>query len=527
MLALGDCDGDGDLDLAVPSGDVWLRDADAGFGAKVRHVAREADVLDLQDVDGDGQLDALSFGSTVMLQRGHGGCSFDAAVASSAAPCAPGFVTAVTPTDADLDGLRDELLVCGGTGAPPTMLLLGLGDGRFEVHPIPLLATRARASTGLPTFSFLSSDLDSDGAVDGALLSDSSTGWFGWGVAGDPTAFERDDLLTDLADQLNTMSAAPLDFDRDGAIDWFWAGNGGGNALLRSRAGRTFDELADAASLNPAKGSPTLFQSWSSVAFDADLDGWDDLLVLRLQGRPDDPGGEQGARPYLFVNQHDGTFGDLADQVGPGPLRAYEAVCGDLDGDGRVGCVVAEFETVAVVENLLDRRAGWAGLKLRGTVSDPEGLGAFVDVEGDSPPQRHLLIAPPSTYAHHPVGLVLRASSSELTATVRWPSGLEQRVALGAGRYVTAVEPRVVELSSRSVPADGSSTVTVTVRPGEGGAASAAVELSGSGRWQGPETEASGVVTRTLVAPGSAGDAVLTVTLDGRALAVRPKVRFR
>lgn len=529
-FVLADCDADGDLDVADQSGRVYLQAPGGAFVPAAEPIFEPGPqrAVDLGDVDGDGVMDATLVGETIELRPGLGGCRFGAPVVTPVRPCAVGAPVMLAPVDADLDGVRDFWAVCGLPGEGPTVLLRGLGDGRFEAFSVPAMATLNGMQQGLPAFSVLAEDLDDDGAVDAALLSDTGTGWFGWGTPGAVAHYTLDEALSDTLARVNTMGIVSLDFDRDGRIDSFWSGDGGGNRLLRSLGGRDFAEVSGAAGMRDEQPSGGT-QSWSAVALDADLDGWTDVLVLRVAGPLDPSGGERPARPRLFINQRDGTFTDHASAAAPTPLQGKQAVCGDLAGDGRVGCLVVEPGRVSRLENHLASTGGWLGVHLRGTVSDPEGIGAVVSVEGLDRPLVRRVGPGAATWAHHPLGLVLPALGAPArTLRVRWPSGIEQRVPdVPAGVYSTLVEPEAVRLSARVAPADGRGRVEVTVRPGAAGARSATIEARGAVAWAGPAETVDGALRRTLIAPAAPGVVTLDVTLDGAPLRVHPRVVFR
>src|SRR5207237_488791 len=148
-----------------------------------------------------------------------------------------------------------------------------------------------------PTFGSFFDDVDGDGALDLFALIDTQQGWFAWGVPGDAPSFARDERLTASLGATDAMSLSPLDFDRDGRIDYFLGGSPyPGNRLLRNRAPRELPDLAAKAGL-----APSATTSWGSRAFDANLDGWPDLLVLQKGGVPPDV--ESPAPPMLWLNQ--------------------------------------------------------------------------------------------------------------------------------------------------------------------------------------------------------------------------------
>ena len=115
------------------------------------------------------------------------------------------------------------------------------------------------------------------------------------------------------------LSAAFADVDHDGDLDLFIAGPT--NVLYRNNGDGTFANITDAAKVN-ARNS---FSSSSSIV-PTDFDNRRDLDLFLLPGA--DP-------PKLFSNLRDGTFRDVAGEVGlnrRGPF--WCAAAGDFNKDG-------------------------------------------------------------------------------------------------------------------------------------------------------------------------------------------------
>ena len=84
----------------------------------------------------------------------------------------------------------------------------------------------------------------------------------------------------------------------------------------------------------------------------------------------------------VFRNLGDGTFLDVSRECGPGfQLTGLHrgAAFGDLDDDGRIDAVVTRLnEPVEVFHNQTEPSGHFLLLKLAGTASNPDGLGASV-----------------------------------------------------------------------------------------------------------------------------------------------------
>jgi hypothetical protein len=317
----------------------------AGLGARGPGLAGGSLV---DDFDGDGQLDIIitsydpDKGASLFVNRGDG--TFRDRSAASGLAARPYALNAAR-ADYDNDGDLDVVLLRGGWETPaPLALLRNRGDATFDD------ATTA-AGLGVPIASEAAAwgDFDNDGFVDlyvgGEYL-----------PPGDPLAApppdprnrgrlyrnNGDGTFADVASAAGVANGhcakgvAWGDFDADGHLDLFVSNMHGPPRLYRNRGNSTFTDVAGPAGL---VRTPSGF---TCVAFDFDDDGALDLYVSEFSpspaeavaaelGLPVDP----SRRPRLYRNRGDGTFADIAPEVGLGrPLPAMSANVGDIDNDG-------------------------------------------------------------------------------------------------------------------------------------------------------------------------------------------------
>ncbi len=127
------------------------------------------------------------------------------------------------------------------------------------------------------------------------------------------------------------------------------------------------------------------------------------------------------------------------------------AVALDLDGDGDLDIVTNEFNAgpQVLVSDLAQRHAvHFLKVRLRGTRSNREGLGAQVTVVLPLPDGRRILklLDGKSGYLSQsdlPLYFGLGSADHAASIDVRWPSGRRQRVAgpLQSGQTIDVVEP--------------------------------------------------------------------------------------
>jgi hypothetical protein len=190
---------------------------------------------------------------------------------------------------------------------------------------------------------------------------------------------------------------------------------------------------------------------WGTGAYDLDDDGRKDLFVANSHV-------SENAEAYMhyryrqanavFKASADGRFQDVTAQAGPDMQRARAhrgCAFGDLDDDGRVDVVVSAIgEPPAVLFNTSD--AGhWIALRLKGTKSNRDGIGATVTLTDGSGRVQHNHATTAVGYASSSdrrVHFGLGASRSAREIEIRWPSGARQVLANVAGdRLLDVVEP--------------------------------------------------------------------------------------
>ncbi|NLF64253.1 MAG: VCBS repeat-containing protein, partial [Chloroflexi bacterium] len=317
-VALGDLDGDGDLDAFVANdhttfgeaNQVWFNAGDGTFTAGQTMGSANGHDVALGDLDGDGDLDALVVGipptslltARVWLNVGgaqggvegtfDGGSTFGSSTAYG-----------VALGDVDGDGDLDALLVGNSN-----QVWLNNGNSTFSAGPaLPFLFSE----------DAVLADLDDDGWLD-ALIVDSASGtsshvwWNDGNWSPGPGSFTAGDPLP--AASL-VHGAAVGNLDGDNRPDIFLAGSGA-DQIYWNDGGRDFS----AGGALPANDS-----SWDVALGDVDGDADLDAVVANITAEPNRVWRNDGGRAFTV----DQEFGD---EIGLYWSRALGL--GDLNGDG-------------------------------------------------------------------------------------------------------------------------------------------------------------------------------------------------
>ena len=246
--------------------------------------------------------------------------------------------------DADGDGQLDLALV-----APAGVRLLKNEGGRFTDATGPSGLAEARGTAAV------AGDLDNDGQTDLLLLGPLSL----WRRDGG-----RFKAVVGIPTDTAATVAALADLDHDGDLDILLGAVGRmGNRLLRNNGDLTFTDVTAESKLG-APGPATAL-----VATDYDNRRDLDLFVARAE-----------AAPLLFKNRRDGTFEDVAGEVGLASARGGVATAGDSNKDGYTDFFLAGSKQASFF--LSDGRGGFTHAPA------PAGLAGascalFVDVDAD------------------------------------------------------------------------------------------------------------------------------------------------
>jgi hypothetical protein len=194
-----------------------------------------------------------------------------------------------------------------------------------------------------------------------------------------------------------------------------------------------------------------LSSGWGLALMDADNDGQRDLLVA--QGHVLDTieltsPHLRYRQPLLIARGDGGRFRDVSSTAGAVFSRGLAGrglATGDLNGDGRVDAVVTTMDGPAVVlMNTSEGTGHWAGIRLVGTRSNRDGIGASIELTMGTGRRQTATVSATGSYLSASDRTVHFGLGGESTASliVRWPSGAVQKVnGIVADRVTMVTEP--------------------------------------------------------------------------------------
>ncbi len=236
-----------------------------------------------------------------------------------------------------------------------------------------------------------------------------------------------------------TSSMGPIaaDFQGRGSLD-LWVTDGSYNRFLKNinapQLGSSsppadwkgFDDVTAAVGISQTEAQYT---SWGSGVYDFDNDGHLDILIFH------------GGLIHLIPQEHtvfrglgNGKFVDVSREAGSvlsNRTVARGACFADYDNDGKVDAFVVNLGAEGtLIHNVSTNTGHWAAIRLVGTRSNRDGIGARIEVVADGTHQTAERVAS-SGYLSQSDGLVhfgLGNADSISKIIVRWPSGVVQEL---------------------------------------------------------------------------------------------------
>ena len=181
--------------------------------------------------------------------------------------------------------------------------------------------------------------------------------------------------------------------------------------------------------------------AWDADFFDFDNDGEEDLYVVN--GR--EPNLTYDRERNVLFKQHGGRFYDVSRESGADvPSNARGAVHADFDNDGDLDILINNYRDRATLLRNNLRRNNWVQLRLTGTASNRDAIGARVTLHTTRGAQVRTVRGGSGFLSKGPgiLGFGLRDTERVDRVEIQWPSGAHQTVAdLAINRIHVITEP--------------------------------------------------------------------------------------
>jgi hypothetical protein len=484
-IAIFDYDGDGRPDLyftngaAIPSLEksspqYWNRLYHNEGNLKFRDVTEQAGVAGagysmgaaVADYDGDGRPDLFVAGvnrNTLYHNLGNG--KFED-VTEKAGIRSGEWAVAAGWFDFDRDGKLDLWVVhyaewspaydryCGDTAKGiriychpkyfqglASTLYRNRGDGTFE---------DVSARAGIDRYpgrgmSVAFADYDQDGLPDVFVTNDNMPNFLFHNLGNgkfEEVALLSGTALRDHGKPVASMGVEFKDYDNDGLPDLFVTALAGETFPVFHNLGKGyFDDATYATKIGPL----TLKHSgWGLGVFDFNNDGWKDLFTVNAHVNDRvaefEPAVYRENNVVLVNNQ--GKFEDVSEGAGLALVKAHRgAAFADLNSDGRIDAAVSALgEPAELWENISPQPQHWIILKLVGTKSNRDGIGARIRIGN-----QYAEMTTTAGYASSAdCGVHFGLGNQELVKEIeiRWPSGILQTLRnVKPDQTLTVTEP--------------------------------------------------------------------------------------
>jgi enediyne biosynthesis protein E4 len=242
---------------------------------------------------------------------------------------------------------------------------------------------------------------------------------------------------------LSSMGVDFRDYDNDGRDDIFVTALSNETfPLFRNLNGR-FGDVTYPSGIGKTSYP---WSGWSCGMFDFNNDGRKDLFTANghVMDNEELTSNRKSRQPNaVFINQGNGRF---RMQLLPGEAMHRGAAFGDFDRDGRIDIVVTRLnEKPLLLKNVSEGSGHWIMLRLEGTRSNRDGIGARVHLVAASGEQWNRVTTSVG-YGGSSDRLVhfgLASDSAVESIGIDWPSGVRQTLRnVPADRYYEIKEPR-------------------------------------------------------------------------------------
>jgi hypothetical protein len=228
-----------------------------------------------------------------------------------------------------------------------------------------------------------------------------------------------------------TSSMGPVfaDVDGDGKLD-LWVTDSKYHRLMHNTGKGRFEDVSAASGLAQAEAQYT---SWGTGVYDFDNDGWLDIMsfhgglinmIPQEQSLFRNLGGKLGGVVFEDVSRQGGAVLDVKSVARGGCF-------GDYDNDGKIDAYMVNLNARGtLLHNVTQSSNHWIAIKLKGTKSNRDGLGAHLELTAGGRTQvaersaGSGYLSQDDDRIHFGLGAAIKVDK----LFIRWPSGKEQTI---------------------------------------------------------------------------------------------------
>jgi len=340
-------------------------------------------------------------------------------------------------------------VICGprGLNGAKNILYRNMGDGTFKDVSA---ASHFDQPSGHYSFSVITGDFDGDGWPDvfitcdstpNILLHNNRDGTFTDVAIPSGTAFSDD------GEEQANMGADAGDYNHTGRLDLVTTTfDDDVPGLFLNEGDNEFSDVY----LKARLGFRTHQVSWGTAFVDLDNRGWLDIFIANGHIYPNVEALHRESHyreeKNLYYNLGNGTFADITEQSGPGTMEKTVArglAYGDLLNDGSVELVINNLNSTPNLLVNRGKKGNWITVKLVGTSSNRDAIGARVNVMAGTLDQMAEVrsgccyLSQSDMRLHFGLGSLQKVDAVE----VRWPGGKKETFAVeGINRIVELKE---------------------------------------------------------------------------------------
>ena len=249
-------------------------------------------------------------------------------------------------------------------------------------------------------------------------------------------------LFTDISEEsgagieMDAMCVAPGDYNNDGRLDIYLSNVATGGKLLTNQSNG--DECVVIENAEETMVAMSGGIGWGSVFVDVNNDGWEDLYVSGMLISNDQYSSQ------LFVNDGLGAFSEDDFGFVGDTVRSFNNAIGDIDNDGQMEIMVinsAGFNSQLWKAEKPD--ANWLKVNLEGTVSNRDGIGAWISLYTEDNEQTRYTTCGNGFMGQNSENIHFGLADLEAidSLTVTWPTGhIDRYYDIQASQILKSIE---------------------------------------------------------------------------------------